>query len=72
MNKKQQETVPTSNLIGVGCLLAYLFFDGLTSTMQERLFGQAKGGSETSSLMGITPGIMDQMVYLPGLGLVET
>ena len=62
MNKKQQETVPTSNLIGVACLLAYLFFDGLTSTMQERLFGQAKGGEEISSLMGITPGIIDQMV----------
>jgi drug/metabolite transporter (DMT)-like permease len=62
MNKKQQEIVPTSNMIGVGCLLAYLFFDGLTSTMQERLFGQAKGGEETSSLMGITPGIIDQMV----------
>lgn len=64
MNKKKQEIVETSNLIGVGCLLAYLFFDGLTSTMQERLFGQAKGGEETSSLMSITPGIIDQMVRL--------
>jgi drug/metabolite transporter (DMT)-like permease len=65
MNKKKQEIVPTSSLIGVGCLLVYLFFDGLTSTMQERLFGQAKSGEETSSVMGVTPGIIDQMVYMP-------
>jgi adenosine 3'-phospho 5'-phosphosulfate transporter B2 len=65
MNRKQQEIVPTSNLIGIACLFAYLFFDGMTSTMQERLFGQAKGGEETSSLMGITSGIIDQMVHAP-------
>jgi hypothetical protein len=64
MDKSKVELVPRSNLIGVGCLLAYLFFDGLTSTMQEKLFGQAKGGEETESLMGITPGIIDQMVSL--------
>ena len=64
MTRRKQEIVETSNLTGVGCLLAYLFFDGWTSTMQERLFGHAKGGEETSSLMGITPGIIDQMVCL--------
>ena len=63
INRKQQETVPTSNLIRVGCLLVYLLFDGLTSIMQGRLFGQAKGREETSSLMSIRPGIIDQMVY---------
>jgi adenosine 3'-phospho 5'-phosphosulfate transporter B2 len=62
MKAKKEEIVPKSTFIGVGCLLAYLFFDGLTSTMQERLFGQAKRGEETSSLLGMTPGIIDQMV----------
>lgn len=63
-NKKKAEIAEKSNLIGVGCLLAYLFFDGLTGTMQERVFGQAKRKEKISSLMGITPGIIDQMVCI--------
>ena len=64
-DKKKQEMAPSTNVIGIACLLAYLFFDGLTSTMQERLFGQAKNREETSRMLGITPGIVDQMVRSP-------
>jgi hypothetical protein len=72
MNKKKVEIVEKSNLVGVGCLLAYLFFDGLTSTMQERLFGQTGSGEKTSILMGITPGIIDQMVCMALLNVSHT
>jgi drug/metabolite transporter (DMT)-like permease len=61
------ETASTTNWIGVLYLLAYLFFDGMTSTMQERLFGQEKAGQEPFTLMGITGGIVDQMVNPPTL-----
>ena len=54
----------TTNWMGVLYLFAYLLFDGLTSTMQERLFGHEKAAEEPSTLMGITGGIIDQMVCL--------
>ena len=55
----------TTKWYGVIFLLAYLFFDGRTSTLQEKLFGDANKlveGDESGSLMGITSGIIDQMV----------
>jgi drug/metabolite transporter (DMT)-like permease len=58
-------TGSTTNWVGVLYLLTYLFFDGMTSTMQERLFGQEKAGQEPFTLMGITGGIIDQMVINP-------
>jgi drug/metabolite transporter (DMT)-like permease len=49
--------------LGILCLLAYLFFDGRTSTLQERLFGDVNTKREgTSTLMGITSVVIDQMV----------
>jgi hypothetical protein len=54
----------TTNWMGVLYLFSYLLFDGLTSTMQERLFGQEKAAEEQSTLVGITGGIIDQMVGL--------
>jgi drug/metabolite transporter (DMT)-like permease len=51
-----------TNWIGVMYLFTYLLFDGLTSTMQERLFGHEKAAEEPSTLAGITGGIIDQMV----------
>lgn len=49
--------------LGILCLLAYLFFDGRTSTLQERLFGDVnRNKEETSTLVGITSGVIDQMV----------
>ena len=64
INEEEQGKVIATNWIGVLCLFSYLFFDGLTSTMQERLFVQAKVREETFTLVGITGGIIDQMVTL--------
>ncbi|TAQ89113.1 hypothetical protein B7494_g2579 [Chlorociboria aeruginascens] len=61
---RSEEIKVTTNWIGVLCLLAYLLFDGLTSTMQEKLFGQAKNQDAAPSLMGITGGIVDQMIWV--------
>lgn len=49
-----------TNWFGLATLLAYLLFDGLTSTTQERVFGRSK--DDSNSLMGISAGVMDQMV----------
>ncbi|RDW84820.1 hypothetical protein BP6252_02410 [Coleophoma cylindrospora] len=56
---------------GVIFVLAYLFFDGLTSSFQEKLFGHAKGkdssegGGRAVTLWGISRGVVDQMVSGP-------
>ena len=64
INEEEQKKVVTTNWRGLACLLAYLFFDGLTSNIQERIFGKAQLGEETPTLMGITGGVIDQMVCL--------
>jgi drug/metabolite transporter (DMT)-like permease len=64
-SEAEEKRAIITNWIGVLCLLAYLFFDGLTSTVQERLFNlrDAKVADEPSVIMGITSGIIDQMVH---------
>ena len=64
MNGEEPKKVGTTNWRGIACLLAYLLFDGLTSNTQERIFGNAQLGEETPTLMGITGGVIDQMVCL--------
>ena len=62
LHEEERNKAIAMNWIGALTLLAYLFFDGLTSTMQERLFGQVDVAEDRPMLMGITSGIIDQMV----------
>lgn len=59
--KMTKNTSVVPNWIGTLLLLSYLFFDGMTSTTQENLFGKAKRG-QTVSYMGLNRAVLDQMV----------
>lgn len=50
-----------SGLMGAVLLIGYLFFDGLTSTTQERVFG--KSASSTDPFGPQSP-VLDQMLYV--------
>jgi hypothetical protein len=60
MNEAEHKKAVATNWMGLACLVAYLFFDGLTSTTQELVFGKSKSGQ--SLLLGLTAPVMDQMV----------
>ncbi|RDW78326.1 hypothetical protein BP5796_06178 [Coleophoma crateriformis] len=66
-SKGKKESEKQEGMWGVIFVLAYLFFDGLTSSFQEKLFGHAKGkdssegGGRAVTLWGISRGVVDQM-----------
>jgi hypothetical protein len=60
MSEAENKKAAATNWMGLACLLAYLFFDGLTSTTQERLFKKANIGKPL--LFGLSGAVMDQMV----------
>jgi len=60
MNEEENKKAVATNWMGLACLSAYLFFDGLTSTTQERLFKKANLGNPI--LFGLSGGVIDQMV----------
>jgi drug/metabolite transporter (DMT)-like permease len=62
LSKDEKTKNTATSWIGVLYLFSYLLFDGLTSTVQERLFGREKGVEAPTTLAGITGGIIDQMV----------
>lgn len=62
LSKDEKRKNIATSWIGILYLFSYLLFDGLTSTVQERLFGREKSAEEPSTMTGITGGIIDQMV----------
>jgi drug/metabolite transporter (DMT)-like permease len=60
MSETENKKAAATNWMGWACLLAYLFFDGLTSTTQERLF--KKVNISKPLLLGLSGAVMDQMV----------
>ncbi|KAH8918771.1 UAA-domain-containing protein [Atractiella rhizophila] len=52
--------------LGAALLLGYLFFDGLTSTTQERVFGKSKDAGASGGMNPFTANspILDQMVWV--------
>ncbi|KAL8293090.1 hypothetical protein RQP46_000784 [Phenoliferia psychrophenolica] len=49
-----------SGILGTLCLLGYLFFDGLVSTTQERVFGKNPSSSDP---FGPESPVLDQMIW---------
>jgi hypothetical protein len=60
MNEEKDKKAVATNWMGLACVSAYLLFDGLTSTAQERLFKKANLGKPI--LFGLSGAVMDQMV----------
>lgn len=50
-----------SGMMGAILLIGYLFFDGLTSTTQERVFGKSASSSDP---FGPQSPVLDQMLYV--------
>ncbi|GAA6020684.1 hypothetical protein JCM11491_000513 [Sporobolomyces phaffii] len=50
----------TEGLVGTAFLLGYLFFDGLVSTTQERVFGKNPSSSDP---FGAASPVLDQMIW---------